>query len=466
MFSKKIPNILSLIHLLILLKTPLIFSKNQYYSIQTAQIQNETAKDIIQQSNNTEFQKSIDSQNENSPKFTTIELTTYRNVKYLGDIYVGTPYKKYQVIYDTGSDIFWLASNNCTTASCEKYENKYNPKLSSTSVDLHLRQNITYAVGFVKGRIFEDIISLNYNQNPLELFNKELKVKNLNILCIFSENYITETIADGVVGLGINYENNKNSSLIHLLYEQKQILSPAFSFYLINNTENNISKLYIGDIMENTYINNLFKSSIRHCKVAEEAKYWECNLKKGIEMINNKTNNSFWIHSNLSVIFDTGTSYTIIPKSDYSKIIQHLNKDLHKNCHTNQFEQLVCECNSIDEFGDIKLYFDEDNFFEIHLAQLIKYKENMRYQCRYQVMVDSIGVNKWIVGHSSLRNNLVSFNMQERKISFIQNIKQTLDENQIANSNLLIRGLFSKKIIWIGLGILLIVLIIIIYIFK
>ena len=470
MFSKKIQAILSIIPLITLLKIPIIFSKNQYYSIPTTQIQiqskNTTTKNTLQQSINSKLQNKIEPQHENSPKFTTLELSTYRNVKYLGDIYVGTPYKKYQVIYDTGSDIFWLASNNCTTQSCKKYENKYNPKLSSTAVDLHLRQNITYDVGFVKGRIFEDVVSLNHNQKILELFNKEFKVKNLNILCIYSENYITETIADGVLGLGINYENNVNNSLIQLLYEQKQILSPSFSFYLVNNRENNISKIYIGDIMENTYINNLFKNMTRFCKVESGAKYWECNLNKGFEIIGDNKNNTFWIESNLSVIFDTGTSYTIIPKIDYIKIIQHLNNNLQKNCHTNQFEQLICECNSSNEFGDIKLYFDKENFFEIHLAQLITYEKNMKYQCRYQVMVDTVGINKWIIGHSSLRNNLVSFNMQERKISFIQNINQTLDENQIANSVVLIRGLFDKKTLWICLGILFVVLIIVIYFFK
>ena len=81
-------------------------------------------------------------------------------------------------------------------------------------------------------------------------------------------------------------------------------------------------------------------------------------------------------------------------------------------------------------------------------------------------MVDSIGVNKWVIGDSSLRNNLVSFNMEERKISFIQNINQTINENKIAKSNVLIKGLMNKKILWIGFIILIVAIIILVIIFK
>ena len=133
-------------------------------------------------------------------------------MKYLGDIYVGTPFIKYQVIYDTGSSIFWLASNNCTTLSCQKYENKYNPDNSSSSTDLHLRQNITYGIGFVNGRLYTDIVSLNHQVNHKRLFNKELIANDYNILCIYNEKYITETIADGVLGLGISDEGNNKYS--------------------------------------------------------------------------------------------------------------------------------------------------------------------------------------------------------------------------------------------------------------
>ena len=440
-------------------------SKCSYFAIKPEKIQNTS---IFNNTNNDTINPESEDlkPNENGPKFTTLELILYKDVKYLGDIYVGTPFKKFQVIYDTGSNIFWLASNNCTSLSCEKYENKYNPHNSVTATDLHMRQNITYAVGFVKGRIFNDVVSLNHNPKSLNLYNKEMTVNNCNILCVYSEKYITQTITDGIVGLGINDEGNVKNSLIKLLYEQKQISAPAFSFYLLNNTGNNISKIYIGDIMDNTYIHNLFKNNIKFCHVSENEKLWECKLNNTVEMHNDKKNNSFVFKSNSSVIFDTGTSYTIIPKDDYINIVQHLTIDLKKNCHTNQFEQLICECKNIDEFGDIKLFFDDQNYFEIHLNQLIKFDKKMKYQCRFQVMVDSVGVNKWVIGDSSLRNNLVSFNMEERKISFIQNINQTINENNLAKSNVLIKGLMSKKILWIGFILLIIAIIILVIIFK
>ena len=90
------------------------------------------------------------------------------------------------------------------------------------------------------------------------------------------------------MGLGIYNEGDPYNSYIETLYNQKQINSPSFSFYLF--WVNNISQLYVGDILNNVYISKLLKNYKQECTVDNNDVYWECTPFKGI-LLSNKDNN-------------------------------------------------------------------------------------------------------------------------------------------------------------------------------
>ena len=78
-----------------------------------------------------------------------------------------------------------------------------------------------------------------------------------------------------------------------LIYNQGKISAPSFSFYLLSNkdqiVENNISRFYIGAILENDYINNLFKNKTKFCYLPGKNYYWICETIK-IEIKEEKLN--------------------------------------------------------------------------------------------------------------------------------------------------------------------------------
>ena len=162
-------------------------------------------------------------------------------------------------------------------------------------------------------------------------------MKDFKLIAVYKEKYLYKTIFDGIVGLGINDEGDMDNSLIKTLYNQYKITSPSFSFYLISinhqNSTNEISRLYIGDILENDYINKLFKNKTKYCYLpVSHNDYWLCEsqkikfeLKQEI-IIPNITNKTLIKNTNSKVIFDTGTSYTIIPKNDSMYIMEYFNK--------------------------------------------------------------------------------------------------------------------------------------------
>ena len=373
----------------------------------------------------------LNTTNKKNPYFSTINLNNFFNIQYFGSIYLGSTDQKISIIFDTGSNILWVPLFNCT--SCRNYTHKYNPLNSSTSKSLNIKKNITYAIGYVNGNLYEDSISINSNPKKQFLYNQKMKVDNFIFLAIHEEKNLSGTIADGVMGLGINNEGNSRNSFIESLYNQNKIKSPSFSFYLTHSKDQ--SRIYIGDIIENNYIKNFFKNQkFNKCDVPLKSNYWLCNIQNGINIYDPFGKIEYNFISNSNLIFDTGTSYIIIPRNDFLNIITHFNRLIPDKCKINQNYQLICKCNSQYEFGSFSIYLGFGNYFNITFSDIIDYNAKNTFQCHFQIMVDVFDIKTWILGDSALRSTLISFNIEKREIQFIQNVKEQFNHVSLANS--------------------------------
>eukprot|EP01032_Pedospumella_encystans_P022733 gene22733-25751_t len=79
----------------------------------------------------------------------SIVINDYENSQYYGQIALGTPNQKFNVIFDTGSSDLWVASSNCDS-SCGRHA-KYNSAKSSTYIANGTSFDITYGSGPVSG---------------------------------------------------------------------------------------------------------------------------------------------------------------------------------------------------------------------------------------------------------------------------------------------------------------------------
>ena len=377
-------------------------------------------------------------------KFAVLKLTNRHDVQYYGDIYIGIPKKRVAVIFDTGSNILWVPSSQCDT--CRINSIRYNPLTSKTSEKLNIAKNISFAVGYVEGDLYSETVSLNSHGSLLKDFNNDLYVEKFKLLSVNKEVNLTGTSSDGVMGLGIYNEGDPYNSFIETLYNQKQINSPSFSFYILG--VNNISRLYIGDILNNAYISKIIKNNKNECIVDNNALYWECYPFNGIKITNKNNDKNKLFNSNSSIIFDTGSSYTLIPEYDFMIIFNFLK--LEHNCIISQDNQLLCKCSNQNEFGKIEIHFNENNKFVMNLNDMIEFYGSSIYQCHFQITMEIYDLNTWVLGDSALRKNIISFNIFERKISFVQNISGIIDDNRIAQSKWTNKGgsLFYSIILW------------------
>jgi len=229
-------------------------------------------------------------------------------------------------------------------------------------------------------------------------------------------------VADGVLGLGVDTEGDPYNSFILQLYNQGLISAPKFSFYLTE--DNSGSRLIIGDIAESKQLEEISKN-MGFCNVRQNSLYWECSMKT--ININNKQH-----LLNTKVIFDTGTSFTIIPVNDFKVIKEEFLDKANATCALTFMNQLVCQCQNPKIFPDINLMINGYSL-NIDNSQLISYEPIYEYQCRFQILIDLNLFDSWILGDNALRGVLLTYDMENKRVSFIKT--ELPREITISNNN-------------------------------
>jgi hypothetical protein len=229
-------------------------------------------------------------------------------------------------------------------------------------------------------------------------------------------------VADGVLGLGVDTEGDPYNSFILQLYNQGLISAPKFSFYLTE--DNSDSRLIIGDIAESKQLEEISKN-MGFCNVRQNSLYWECSMKT--ININNKQH-----LLNTKVIFDTGTSFTIIPVNDFKVIKEEFLDKANATCALTFMNQLVCQCQNPKIFPDINLMINGYSL-NIDNSQLISYEPIYEYQCRFQILIDLNLFDSWILGDNALRGVLLTYDMENKRVSFIKT--ELPREITISNNN-------------------------------
>lgn len=394
-----------------------LFKDNNIINEDFANLLEKTEEDLIGTLDGIKSQKEI--------------IENYRNVQYFGDIYLGSNNSRHSVIFDTGSNILWVPSIDCK--SCRINSNKFDYEKSKTFINTNRKKIINYAIGSVEGTISKDSISLD----------KFDKIMDYNFLLVDKESNLNNTKADGVLGIGINNEGDKHNSLIELMYDQKIINEPIITVILSNIEENN--RIYFGNIIDydlksnndskfkariaakNNYYDFLKRSKFSFCHVKSNIAYWACEITElnYYTNENNKDNkknvkNSFDKEViTKTAVFDTGTSYLIIPFNDLKNIVKKFMLfAINQKCSLKEYGQLVCMCGSNKDFPDLEFSIGNGKI-KLKSQELIDFYEDEVYQCHFQIMTTlDKNFNIWILGDTLLRSLIIEFNMNERKISY------------------------------------------------
>ncbi|TGZ54799.1 Uncharacterized protein DBV15_11657 [Temnothorax longispinosus] len=154
-------------------------------------------------------------------KLLTIPLINHGNIRYYGNIEIGTPPQTFKVLFDTGSSALWVPSKNCNVSqpACLNH-NKYDNTQSTTYVQGNGTFSIYYAAANVSGILSTDdviVAGVKVVSQPFGVVTSDLS---------FEEEF------DGVLGMGYSFSSQTGTPVFKNMIDQNLVSQLVFSFYL------------------------------------------------------------------------------------------------------------------------------------------------------------------------------------------------------------------------------------------
>jgi len=311
-----------------------------------------------------------------------IVINDFQNAQYYGEVSVGTPGQKFNVIYDTGSSNLWIPGKcgfRCITKS------KFDASKSSSYVENGTSFDIQYGSGPVSGKVEQDNACLGNACFGKQLLAVITDVSGLGI------GYVAGKF-DGICGLAwdkISVDGMKTP--FHNLVDAGELDAPVFGFYLGDNTA---GELTIGGIDDNHYTGD-----ITWAPLVNET-YWQIEL--DLLACGGDT-----IASRAYGVIDTGTSLIAGPKDGVAALAKSAGaKELMKGEYT-------IDCNA--DAPDITFVFSGVKFVLTKKDYIIQ----SGTMCLFGFMaIDLPPQVGWIVGDVFIRKFYTVFDWGNERVGF------------------------------------------------
>ena len=373
-----------------------------------------------------------------------INLNITNDNLYFFDIKIGYPSQTFSVLLDTGSNYFWINSDNCLGCGSK---NKFISDNSKTYNCTNEIININYISGTLKGKICSDIVKLNNNIN----------ISDFNFILINESNINFEL--DGIFGLSKNIKdiNNYELSPISQLFENNIFDKNIFIFDFPNNN------FFIGE--KPSYLDSYHNISCERKSIyGLNNYYWKCISRKikSYNICYNSEENNIIFNSGInSVVFSLNYIDFFKNIISYNKLLSKAKCQISKTQENNLIYTLFCENfdnlinNENNEFSKlyeeefISIYLDDNkNSISFQLEDLYD-KVNKNFKLYFIDILD----NTIIAGIPLFEKYSIMFNKDKEEIILFDN-KKEISYNESDNINI-----YSKiAIIIIVVSIILIII--------
>lgn len=253
---------------------------------------------------------------------------------YYGQIQLGTPPQKFDVIFDTGSSNLWVRSiatsakdaaeeagsgkrslNAKPTIGYGEEKRAYNASSSSTYVKDARTFEITYGSGQMSGFISRDTLRVGQLTATNVPFAEETFELGL---------HLDDAMFDGILGLGfpkLSVAGTQKELFEDLEEENPSFKHKVFSFWLGKGATQSVPEINFGGLLTiGGYDKSYFDGKIVWTNVTRPARYWMFDLDEvsiGNTKVQTKTEHP-------RAIADTGTSLLITT----TEVLQTLVKEL------------------------------------------------------------------------------------------------------------------------------------------
>jgi len=229
-------------------------------------------------------------------------LRNFMDAQYYGEIQLGTPPQKFQMIFDTGSSNLWVPSSHCSFlhVACLVHSRYYADRSSTYEAD-GKKFAIRYGSGSCSGYFSKDTATIAGIAVAGQTF---AEITNLPALPFAAAKF------DGILGMGWE-QISVGGSLppFQNMVKQQQLEEPLFAFWLNRNPNHpNGGEITFGGLDPEHYEGN-----ITYVPVSSKG-YWQ------FKMDGMKMGGEDFCDGGCQAIADTGTSLIAGPKAQVAKI--------------------------------------------------------------------------------------------------------------------------------------------------
>ncbi|KAK9707945.1 aspartic proteinase precursor [Basidiobolus ranarum] len=312
-----------------------------------------------------------------------LPLENENDVAYYGDVVIGTPGQTFSLIFEPGSSDFWAPAVACTSNASLNHRN-FDPSKSSTFTPANGNFSIQYGTGSLTGTTGHDTVDVG-----------GLKITNQTIgLSTQEAEFFTNTIADGILGLGFRQISEINAPPpFYNMVSEKLIDEPIFSFWFGKYPSG-------GELTFGGVNNDRYSGEFQYAPVIREG-YWEVAL-QGVSV----GNRTLRITSNGAAI-DTGTSLIVMPDSEANAINRYIGA-------TPLGAQGLYSIPCTGDFPKVTLKFGGVNYTLGSEEYVLQDTDT----CISAFGSSGISQPLWIVGDAFLRKYYTSYDLGQKRVGF------------------------------------------------
>lgn len=256
------------------------------------------------------------------------KITNYMDAQYYGEIEIGTPGQKFNVIFDTGSSNLWIPSKKCgfLNIACRTH-NQYDSTKSSSYVADGADFSIAYGTGAMKGFVSGDKVCVSGTCVKEQKFAEATKEPGLAFIA---------AKFDGILGMGFSKISvNHLPTVFDNMVAEGVVEDSVFSFWLNRNPDDsNGGQLVLGGVDE-----TLYTGEINYLPITREG-YWQVKM-DGMTVAGDS---NMACVGGCQAILDTGTSLIVGPKAQIEAINKAIGAQIIPITG-----QAIIDCNKISE---------------------------------------------------------------------------------------------------------------------
>ena len=322
----------------------------------------------------------------------SVSLTDVQDSEYFGEVAIGSPPQKFQVIYDTASSNLWIPSKACT--NCKTKSPRYDSGKSSNYVKNGKSFARQYGNGSCTGFLSQDDIIVG-GQTITGFTFGEVTTEAADVL--------GQAPFDGVIGMGpAAAADNKAPMPMQMLVDQKKIVHNIFAYYLASGGKAG-STLTLGGTDSSFYTGDFTYTPIITYGWAKQIRMWMISA-SDIKIGDTSTKACGWLLGCQSVV-DTGTSVIAGPIAAMNKIIA-------------QIGNVTEDCSNVNSLPTVTFNFGGHDFPLEPEFYVLRVKDPASGKDQCKLGMQGMNAPFWVLGAPFLRKYYTVWDAEQKRIGF------------------------------------------------